>query len=83
MFELRPFEQIPTPNRLFSVRELARYLGVSESWVHKARVHGTAPVATIVGNRVRFAWRDIEKWLATRKSIRTAARLGSHSIKPE
>jgi predicted DNA-binding transcriptional regulator AlpA len=63
--------------RLLSGRQLAHFLGVSPSWVNKSRVYGTGPVATKVGNRVRYDIRDVEAWLLRRKQQDTSHGIGS------
>lgn len=57
------------PNRLnddaeplLSVRDLARYLSVSERWVYDAVARRTIPFLK-VGRKLRFEKQAIEQWL--------------------
>jgi len=61
--------------RLLSVREAAEFLGISASWLNKARIYGAAPTATIIGRRVLYDTGDLEMWLATRKQRTTSAKI--------
>lgn len=47
---------------LMSCRELAQYLGTSDSWVHKHLKSGDIPVQRI-GSRLLFSKREIDAWL--------------------
>jgi excisionase family DNA binding protein len=52
--------------RLYSAREVAERLGVSERWVrdHATRRNPRIP-AVKLGPLLRFRWRDIERFVAT------------------
>lgn len=51
----------PVPEGLWTVKEVAAYLGVSESWVYQARRRGVLP-AIKLGSRVRFHPDAIRAW---------------------
>jgi predicted DNA-binding transcriptional regulator AlpA len=70
-------DTVPSLRRLLSVREAAEFLGISASWLNKARLCGTAPTATIIGRRVLYDIHDLETWLATRKQRNTSESVGS------
>jgi hypothetical protein len=65
--------------RLLSVYEAAEWLGMSRSWLQKGRVYGYGPVATMLGRRVLYDARDLERYLATRKQANTSAAIGSNT----
>lgn len=52
-----------------STKEVAEHLGVSPQTIWNLRRTGNAPPATLVGNRLRWRWTDVETWLAERATI--------------
>jgi len=44
----------------------ATYLGLAESTLEKARVHGTGPKYVKLGRAVRYRIRDLDEWLEAR-----------------
>lgn len=58
---------------LFSTRELAQMLGVSEQWVEIGRCRGYGPRFVILGpRRIRYRRGDVLAWLDERTHRRTA-----------
>ncbi len=55
--------------RLITVKELMRLLGVSRSWVYDAAARGTIP-SIRVGSMLRFDTRAIRAWLAQQQNPR-------------
>ena len=51
--------------RLFDEKQAAQYLGVSRSWLQKARCHGYGPafVKLRKGGGIRYRLADLEAWL--------------------
>jgi excisionase family DNA binding protein len=58
---------------LLSVKEAADYLGVSESWLNKARCTGDGPPFHKIGRRVLYGVAELVAWLAQRKVRSTSA----------
>ena len=56
-----------------SVKEAARFIGVSESWLNKARLAGNGPVFVKISSRVVYDPVDIESWLSALKFTSTSA----------
>jgi excisionase family DNA binding protein len=52
---------------LWSVEELADYLGVPVNTIYKWRQTGEGPRGYRVGKYLRFAREDVAAWLATRR----------------
>jgi excisionase family DNA binding protein len=52
----------PKSEPLCSVKDVARFLSVSKSWVYRAAERGVIP-AYRVGNTVRFKLSEIAEWL--------------------
>lgn len=50
------------------VREAADYLGVSKSFLDKARCYGGGPVFARLGVAVVYSTEDLDRWLASRKA---------------
>ncbi|MBN1461060.1 MAG: excisionase family DNA-binding protein [Armatimonadetes bacterium] len=59
--------------RLVTVRELAGYLAVPESWVYQRTADGSIPHVR-VGRYVRFDLRAVERWLSAEQQAAQAAR---------
>lgn len=53
------------PERLLAEPNAAEYLGVSRSWLQKARCHGYGPafVKLRKGGGIRYRITDLETWL--------------------
>ncbi|HEY8721871.1 helix-turn-helix domain-containing protein [Pengzhenrongella sp.] len=49
--------------RLWTIDDVAAYLGVPKNTVYRWRVDGTAPPAFKVGKYLRFKRPDVEAWL--------------------
>jgi excisionase family DNA binding protein len=60
------------PGRKLSVREAARFLGLSVSTLNKMRLSGTRPCFLKLGRRVLHDLRDLEEWAAERKRLSTS-----------
>ena len=59
-------ETIELPeNRLWTVEEVAYYLGVPVQTVYSWRGQGRGPSGRRVGKRLRFRPEDVRKWVAS------------------
>lgn len=58
--------------KLFSIVEAAELLGVSPSFLNKARMLGSGPVYVKIGRNVGYASRDLEAYVESRKTAHTA-----------
>ncbi len=56
-------------DRLITVKELMRLLGVSRSWVYEAAARGIIP-SIRVGSMLRFDRHAIRAWLSERQNLR-------------
>jgi len=56
-----------------NVPEAADYLGVSESFLNKARLNGNGPIFIKVGRLVAYQRADIDSWLHSRRRTSTSA----------
>jgi hypothetical protein len=65
--------QEKTGLHLLSVRQAAAYLGVSVSFLAKARLKGNGPVYTKIGHRVLHRCTDIDAYVATQLRSSTSA----------
>ncbi len=54
------------PDRLWSVQDVSRFLGVPVATLHQWRYLGTGPKAYRVGKYLRYDPADLSAWLATR-----------------
>ncbi len=70
----------PTP-RYLSVKEAARRIGVSPSYLNRARTTGCGPEFCKVGARVIYADAAIDTWMASRRR-RSTSDLGGTSARP-
>ncbi len=52
-----------TVDRLFSVQELAAYLGVPVATLYQWRYRREGPVGFRVGRHIRYRWGDIQVWI--------------------
>ena len=50
-------------NSIMTTKQLAEYLGISESLLHTYRADGIGPVYLKLGKLVRYRLDDVEKWL--------------------
>lgn len=57
---------------MLSVEAAATALGVSISWLNKARQTGEGPVFTKVGARCLYSADDLGAWLASRRRTSTS-----------
>ena len=55
-----------------SVNEAARKLGLSVSWLNKARITGGGPAYLKLGRRVFYSLGDLEDWVASRRRRNTS-----------
>jgi predicted DNA-binding transcriptional regulator AlpA len=56
------------PDRLWTHKETARFLGIPEATLHQLNYKGTGPRSFKVGRHRRYDPRDIHEWLAQRSS---------------
>jgi len=56
-------------DRLWSVADLARYLGVPVQTIYAWRHRGEGPPAHRVGRYLRYRSSDVERWLAERRDV--------------
>jgi excisionase family DNA binding protein len=61
-------------SRLLTVAEAAEYLHCGESTLNKLRVSGGGPAFIKMGASVRYAERDVEKYIAANRIKSTAGR---------
>lgn len=64
-----PFEDHPAARhseRLLSVEDLARYLGVPVRTIYTWRHLNTGPKGFRVGKHLRFRWDGVQVWVADR-----------------
>jgi excisionase family DNA binding protein len=66
-------------DRLITVKELMRLLGVSRSWVYDAAARGLIP-SIRVGSMLRFDVRAIRAWLAQQQNVRYVRAPNSDSL---
>lgn len=52
---------------LWSIDDLAGFLGVSKSTVYDWRSRGDGPVAYRLGKHLKYARADVDAWLASRR----------------
>jgi predicted DNA-binding transcriptional regulator AlpA len=65
------FELVSTPlGEYLDVNETAKRLGISASFLNKARLTGDGPSFLKIGKTVRYEWSTVLKWLEeqTRRS---------------
>jgi predicted DNA-binding transcriptional regulator AlpA len=56
------------PERLWSHKETAAFLGIPEATLHQLNYKGTGPRSFKVGRHRRYDPRDLHEWLAERSS---------------
>jgi excisionase family DNA binding protein len=60
-------DQPTHPTRaLATLDEVAEFLRIPAKTLYRWRYRGEGPPAYRVGRHLRFRWRDVERWLATR-----------------
>jgi len=67
-----PIDVIPLPERLWNVRDLARFCGVSPRTIERWEIEGAAPPRCRIGTRVRYDPRAVARWIAERGGSRVA-----------
>jgi predicted DNA-binding transcriptional regulator AlpA len=55
-------------DKLMDVKAAAAYLGLSVSFLEHARGKGTGPPFYKIGQRVLYSPKDIDAWLASKRS---------------
>ena len=58
-------------------RQTAERIGLSESFLNKARVTGGGPPYLKVGKAVRYRWSDVEAWLQARTRRSTSEQVAA------
>ncbi len=62
-----------TDNRQLNVKEAARYLGVSKSFLDKLRTNSsTGPVFSKIGRRVVYSVEELDAYLTRQKRVSTS-----------
>lgn len=61
------------PERLWSTRETADFLGLAETTMHQLTYKGTGPRSYKVGRHRRYDPADVQAWLEARASDAAAA----------
>jgi excisionase family DNA binding protein len=60
------FGQFGREERLYSAREVAEWLGVSERWVRDHATRRNPRIRAVkLGTLLRFRWADVEEFVAT------------------
>ena len=57
---------------LLTPEETTKFLGVSLSWLAKARLRGDGPRYTKIGRSVRYARSDVDAYVKARKRLSTS-----------
>ncbi len=57
--------------KLLSTKELAEYIGVTQTTLRQYRIDGCGPAYIKFGNRVRYRISDVENWICAKQTIRT------------
>lgn len=52
-----------TPDQLLNEKEVAEYLGLSESWCQRKRWLGGGPPYRKIGRNVRYPKSELDKWI--------------------
>ncbi len=50
--------------KVFTTKQLAEYLSLSEALLNNLRAYGIGPVYMKIGRLVRYRIEDVDKWLA-------------------
>jgi excisionase family DNA binding protein len=64
---LRSIDNVRASRTWLSANQAAEYLGVSVSFLEKARARGTGPEFVKLGARVLYDVVDVDRWLDSRK----------------
>ncbi len=59
-------------NKVLTVKELSRYLGMSKETLRKYRMRGIGPEYAKIGRQVRYKFGDVLEWLELHKRESTA-----------
>lgn len=51
------------------VRQAADYIGLSKSFLDKARMTGTGPIFAKLGSTVIYSTADLDAWVAARRVV--------------
>jgi excisionase family DNA binding protein len=62
-------EPVASEERLWTVPELARFLGVPVATVYKWRTTGDGPPGLRIGRHLRYREREVLAWLDTRRDV--------------
>jgi len=74
----RPVVDLAPRRALGTPAEVAEALGITVGALAQMRYAGNGPTFTVVGSRtVRYAWEDVDDWLARRKFDRTGRPLAA------
>ena len=60
---------------IFSSKETAQYLGMSESWLRQSRIKGSGPQFLKVGRSIRYRVEDLNTWLSEQVRQNTLSHL--------
>jgi predicted DNA-binding transcriptional regulator AlpA len=60
--------QMRNGRRILKAREAAQYLGLSESYLKRARLNACGPVYVKVGRAVRYLIDDLDTWLQRQRT---------------
>jgi hypothetical protein len=63
-----------------TTREVAERFAISESTLEKLRLSGGGPVYIKRGRSVRYAFKDVEEWLAAGRRRSTSAKVASSTM---
>jgi predicted DNA-binding transcriptional regulator AlpA len=70
---LKPSSQVqPYRERLFTPREAALFLRVSESWAAKARMRGDGPPYVKIGRSIRYPEAALLQWMKAHLHLSTS-----------
>lgn len=58
-----------TNDRLFTINEVAEYLGIPVATLYQWRYRGEGPDGFRVGRHVRYRWSEIEAWIEAQLAI--------------
>ncbi len=65
--------EVAVERRILNVNDAARYLGVSKSWLNKARVSGGGPeFVRLTPHRVGYEVATLDRWIVARRASSTS-----------
>jgi predicted DNA-binding transcriptional regulator AlpA len=70
--QTQPIAPLVSRASLLSVKQAAKFLGLSKSWLDKARLTGSGPYYVKLGRRVLYDPGDIQAFLSARKHAHTS-----------